>query len=233
MSDRDLLARATEALRMADGRPSNEPDPTMHRVLVTLRRSRSRRRHVVTVVLSLAAVLAGSTAWSMASGRLPAAWKSAAAYFSRAPSPAASEVRSPKASVPAAPIAAVPEPRIEAAEVPTEAPIAAASIDRSRASSKPAREKPSSDPFEPLYQRAHRSHFVDGDYTKALELWNDYLQSDPRGAFALEARYNRAIALLKVGQSTEAAAALRPFADGSYGAYRQREAREIIDALEH
>lgn len=228
MSDRDLLARATEALRMADGCPSNESDPTMHRMLVTLQRSRTRRRHVVTAALSLAAVLAGSTAWSLASGRLPAVWKNAAAYFSRAPAPVPSEARPPRASVPTA----SPDPQVEAAEVPIEAPSVAPPAERSHASLKPVGEKPVSDPFEPLYQRAHRTHFVDGDFSKALELWNGYLEKDPRGAFALEARYNRAIALLKLGRSTDAAAALRPFAEGAYGSYRQREAREIIDALE-
>jgi len=43
-----------------------------------------------------------------------------------------------------------------------------------------------------------------------------------------EARFNRAIALLQLGRPAAAAADLRPFADGDYGAYRREEARTLL-----
>jgi hypothetical protein len=46
-----------------------------------------------------------------------------------------------------------------------------------------------------------------------------------------EARYNRAIALARLGRNAEAAAALEPFARGDYGAYRQSEANALLNAL--
>ena len=54
-----------------------------------------------------------------------------------------------------------------------------------------------------------------------------------RRRFAVEARYNRAIVLARLHRITEARAALAPFAAGAVeGGYRQREATELLDALE-
>ena len=50
------------------------------------------------------------------------------------------------------------------------------------------------------------------------------------GRFAPEARWNRAIALFKLGRRDEAVAALQPFADGAYGGYRRAEATRLIGA---
>lgn len=83
-----------------------------------------------------------------------------------------------------------------------------------------------------LYRRAHRLHFVERNPRAALAAWDRYLSSEPRGRFALEARYNRAITLVRLGRRQAAIAALRPFADGVYRGYRQREARQLISALE-
>jgi TolA-binding protein len=84
---------------------------------------------------------------------------------------------------------------------------------------------------EDLYATAHRAHFVSHDPAAALAAWDAYLASYPRGRFALEARYNRALSLVRLGRTGEARVALAPFADGSLGGYRQREARELLDAL--
>ena len=66
------------------------------------------------------------------------------------------------------------------------------------------------------------------DFAAALVAWDRYLASDG-GPLATEARYNRAIALAHLGRTDEATQALRPFADGDYGGYRQHEARALID----
>jgi len=85
---------------------------------------------------------------------------------------------------------------------------------------------------DPLYRRAHHLHFVQRNPRAALAAWDRYLASEPRGRFALEARYNRAISLVRLGRRGAALAALRPFAEGAYRGYRQREARQLIEALE-
>jgi len=45
------------------------------------------------------------------------------------------------------------------------------------------------------------------------------------------AHYNRALCLVRMGRREEARGALMPFANGSFGGYRQAEARSLIDAL--
>jgi hypothetical protein len=82
-----------------------------------------------------------------------------------------------------------------------------------------------------LYAQAHRAHFVDRDPAAALRAWDVYLAAAPDGPLAPEARYNRALALVRLGRRAEAREALAPFAAGAYGGYRAAEARALIDAL--
>ncbi|HVJ14494.1 MAG TPA: hypothetical protein VM686_03595, partial [Polyangiaceae bacterium] len=82
-----------------------------------------------------------------------------------------------------------------------------------------------------LYRAAHRAHFVDKDWGAALSGWSEYLSKVPSGRFTLEARYNRALCLVQLGRKSEARSALEPFARGAFGAYRQREASELLLAL--
>jgi hypothetical protein len=83
-----------------------------------------------------------------------------------------------------------------------------------------------------LYRAAHRAHFQQHDCQGAVLAWQRYLAGAPRGRFTLEARYNRALCLVRLGREREAATALRPFAQGSFGGYRQSDARALLDALE-
>jgi hypothetical protein len=84
-----------------------------------------------------------------------------------------------------------------------------------------------------LYLRAHVAHFRGSDAGVALAAWDEYLAQRPRGRFAVEARYNRALALLRLDRRDDARAALTPFAAGDVeGDYRRRDARELIDALD-
>jgi TolA-binding protein len=82
------------------------------------------------------------------------------------------------------------------------------------------------------YAAAHRLHFVDHDSARALAAWDGYLAAYPTGRFALEARYNRALCLVRLSRFDDARSALGPFADGSYGGYRQREARDLLEAID-
>ncbi len=82
------------------------------------------------------------------------------------------------------------------------------------------------------YGQAHAAHFVADAPAEALGLWDAYLRRYPRGTFVPEAQFNRALCLLRLGRRDEARAALRPFAAGELGGYRQREASTLIDWTE-
>jgi TolA-binding protein len=83
-----------------------------------------------------------------------------------------------------------------------------------------------------LYKHAYRLHFVEQRYAAALTAWDEYLRAAPAGRLVVEARYNRAIALARLGRSVEAETALAPFARGEVsGGYRAREARELLEVL--
>jgi len=92
---------------------------------------------------------------------------------------------------------------------------------------------PGPDP-QALYAQAHALHFHDRDPARALAAWDRYLavaSRDVRSGFVLEARYNRAICLFRLGQREEARQALQPFADGRWGAYRRDDAQALLDEL--
>ena len=82
------------------------------------------------------------------------------------------------------------------------------------------------------YRAAHVAHFNRKDPAAALAAWSDYLTHSSTGRLAVEARYNRALCLLKLGRVREARAALGPFTAGAYGAYRQKEAQNLIATLD-
>jgi hypothetical protein len=81
------------------------------------------------------------------------------------------------------------------------------------------------------YQRAHSLHFHGGDPAIALNAWNVYLAEHPSGTFAPEARFNRAVCLLRLGRRTEARGILVPIAGSAFGYGRDR-ARAILTAME-
>jgi FimV-like protein len=55
-----------------------------------------------------------------------------------------------------------------------------------------------------LYARAHELHFHGNDPRAALHLWTRYLDRFPHGRFVPEAQFNRAVCLVRIGD-TEAA----------------------------
>lgn len=81
------------------------------------------------------------------------------------------------------------------------------------------------------YQRAHSLHFHGGDPAVALNAWNTYLAEHPSGTFAPEARFNRAVCLLRLGRRSEAKGILVPIAGSAFGYGRDR-ARAILTAME-
>lgn len=81
------------------------------------------------------------------------------------------------------------------------------------------------------YDAAHALHFEARDPAAALVAWDAYLSAHPRGRFVTEARYNRALALVRLGRRDEAIEALTPFARGEHRGYRAHEATALLEAL--
>jgi tetratricopeptide (TPR) repeat protein len=81
------------------------------------------------------------------------------------------------------------------------------------------------------YQAAHRLHFQDKNPIRALAAWDAYLAAFPKGKLAVEAHFNRALCLIKLGRTAEAEALLQEFATGAFGSYRRTQAADLLDAL--
>lgn len=81
------------------------------------------------------------------------------------------------------------------------------------------------------FRAAHDLHFQ-GRARDAISAYADYLREFPEGRFVPEARYATALDQIKLGNQGAAREALAPFAAGRFGAYRQKEARELLEALE-
>ena len=251
MSD-DLLQRATRALREETAMTEQPPALTRARIMASLHGGKRRRRWHVAVLVPIAAVLAGSTALAGAGQGI--SWRRVAVAVglsepSRAAAPAAkvfsrSPLGGPRAGRPAeavsfealiAETAPLPEPeparveKLEPAPAPASAPRPTPAVNRAPRAT-PRTTRPT-DPELELYRSAHALHFSGADPRAALAAWDAYLARAPGGRFALEARYNRAICLARVGETSLAQRALEPFASGAYGAYRQESARTLLDAL--
>ncbi len=76
-------------------------------------------------------------------------------------------------------------------------------------------------------RRAHDSVPLEDD----LAGWERYLSNYPEGRFAPEARYRRALALARLGRSTEALSAFLWFTDREEGSSRREDALRWIRAL--
>lgn len=230
----DLLKEATRALKEQTEADSSDGRLTRARVMASLHQGKVKRRTRLALVLPLAACLAAGTAWGAATGRLPALFH----FFSEAASPPAPPRTKPSSlaapAVKKAPPAVEPVPADPAPAalepLPPSPPEAKreppAGVGSARSSSSASFRDADGD----LYRLAHEAHFVQQDYSRALAAWDGYLRAAPSGRFATEARYNRAICLLRLGRDAEARAALEPFASGKLG-YRGAEARQLLDEL--
>lgn len=243
---------------------------TRARVMSSLHSKRRRRFTRAGLLVPLAAVFVGSTAWAAATDRLPEVWKAVVEFASPrvalqpqaappkvAPKPAPRQMpvsRAETSSEPVAPTAA-PEAAIAEQQLPAAAPAvprselqapgavaprSAVQHENTVASRSAVQHKVAApaaianrvDPADDLYRTAHRLHFAERDNTRALSAWDRYLAEAPDGRFALEARYNRALCLVRLGRTAEGRSALAEFAAGKFGGYRSKEAAELIGALD-
>jgi len=235
---KDLLAEATRALRETESVSEFEARATRARVMTGLHQTRVRRRTRWAFLLPIAASFVAVSAWGAASGQARAALDRLERFVGVTPAspsnakpaprkPLASPALSPPASESAAP---APNPEPELAPAPPNAAEAIPTRATAGASASAARaERP--DPALALYRVAHAAHFVDRDPARALAAWDAYLRAAPNGQFAPEARYNRALSLVRLGRGPEARSALEPFANGAYGDYRKAEASALLERI--
>jgi hypothetical protein len=155
---------------------------------------------------------------------------SAPPVASNPPSPGPGQWFAPTSPPPPSPPSPSPAPP-RPATAPTRPPAALAEKAPPPLPATTSGEVPAAAGADELYERAHRAHFAGGDPAAALAAWDRYLAAAPRGRFALEARYNRAVALARLGRRDEAARALAPFAAGEFGGYRRAEAERLLRSL--
>lgn len=257
------LDELVAALRDTPRSSPLQADATRRRVLDTLdQRARGRRRRVTLAAIGLM-LGTGTMSWAATGGRLQpllariGIGEPAPVAAPAAPPPVeavtADEVvrRPAQVTIAALERTVVPEavppvdvgladarPRSEQTEerarpvVVDDAPARSAPRPIERAAPDPLVAEASGDD-EARYRRAHELHFRGGDAAAALAAWDDYLAVYPSGRLAIEARWNRALALAKLGRRDDAIAALAPFAAGEVApaGYRQREAIALTEAL--
>jgi type IV secretory pathway VirB10-like protein len=249
------LQDSIRALRAAGD--SDQPElaaATRARVQRSLVRRARVRRRLVQSSLVLAVLLVSGLSWAVSTGRIslrPSAPEPEV-------TPPAPERDDPTTSMklPEAPRAriATPPPAVEepvkgaAVEQPASPPVEkAAEKPIEKSTDKPVEkpidkpvEKPAQvakpkppTPVEVLYRKAHELHFHGGDLAATLAAWDAYLAAEATGRFAIDARYNRALVLARLGRYVEAREALLAFSRGEIGGgYRQAEARQLVDRLE-
>jgi hypothetical protein len=191
----------------------------------------ARRRHrAVRVGAVLAVLLVTSVSWALSTGRIPLFVKR------ETPTEAMLVIEPPPLPEPSKmALARRAQPKV-ALVVSEDAPVLEESSNQAEAepevqeAPKPAPPRPAVVAIETLYRKAHALHFHGSDHLATLAAWDEYLAAEPSGRFSLEARYNRALVLIKLERYADARAALAPFAtdDG----YRRSEAAALVERLD-
>lgn len=232
------------AIRAEDGEDPELAVATHFRLRRSLE-TRARGRHQLAgLVTAIAILLVGTVSWALATGRVSTLWApaprprvSAAEVAPTAPPPPRAPARGAIATAPRPalpPESPPPEsPPPVTTPVTTPEPPPPAARPRPRPAPVATVAPPPAQPVEVLYRRAHELHFHAGDAAATLAAWDAYLAAEPDGRFSVEARYNRAIILIRLGRHAEARAALAPFARGDVepAGYRQAEAEQLVERL--
>ncbi|MFT3696946.1 MAG: hypothetical protein QM831_27640 [Kofleriaceae bacterium] len=209
-----------DALRGLDD-ISADASATRLRVRRTLEEGHVGRRHVG-LIAALCVLLVASTTWALATGKIPLfVKKPAPVVVTQHVEPAPQKQIVPPAPMPAPPVVEAPV---------VEAPVVVPPPPAPKKIVAPAPAKPV---MSPRYQKAHDLYFHDKDYAAALIAWDDYLAAEPNDRFVTEARYNRALTLVRLDKLADAKAALQPFADGTVlDGYRKDEAAKLIEKID-
>lgn len=83
-----------------------------------------------------------------------------------------------------------------------------------------------------LFRQAQKLHFDQKNWQLALAAWQAYLDAAPNGELAPEARWNRAVCLVRLHKKQKAIQALKPFALAPLGSYRQADALALLEELQ-
>lgn len=235
----DLLQRATRALRDETAAPERRSGLTRARVLDA---AAAKKRPLWRFIVPFALVLGTSTAFARVAfpEQVSALWQELVAPL-RASEPKTAPSKKLARAPRAKPVQVAPAVPEVAAPGVQSTPPSALEITRK---SEPRPRAPKAAPVlsvSPvpvpapesaelmLFRRAERLHRA--QHHDAIDAWDAYLRVAPSGALVPEARYNRALSLLRAGRRDEAQIALAPFAAGDFGGYRAREARALIDQL--
>lgn len=235
MSSDDVIGRAARELRVRSDGASAEAQRTRDRVLALTARRRQSRQRWASVAVALVCLLTISSVWAAVTGRLPRLLR-ALLPTSETPAPARAFVEPrAKTTLPPPAVAALPSQgkTVDAPALATrrESPLLHDSPPRRHAPESAPASPAAPDREEVLFKIAYRDQFVTRDPVAALAGWDSYLRFAPNGRFALEASYNRALCLVRMRRRADAIAALKPFAEGRRGGYREREADRLIAAL--
>lgn len=254
MSD-DLLSKMTRALAEEHDGTTAVPGATRARVVRTLAERKPRRKKWLAVGIPAFVLFGGSTAWAAATGNLPPVMQKVVAVLigdvavdePAAEAPVAQ--RSGKWAPPPTPIEEATalveeeveeepeeetvEPQVEEAKSEPPKIASVASNPKPTTADRPTNADLPPEDHTALvtYRAAHRAHFRQGDCAGAVSGYRKYLREQPSGTFALEAKYNLGVCLIRMGQTAEAKRLLQPFADGAHGNYRKEKSQELIDAL--
>ncbi|MDX2051212.1 MAG: hypothetical protein SFV15_02410 [Polyangiaceae bacterium] len=239
----DPLAEATQALRELT---TSEEDGRRTRAAILSKLAKREARPFRPVLwFPLAALLIGSTAFAASQGAFAGLMNAlrgpSTGSSGEAPMPRMKALHKiPKPPpVPAEPGSALTAPEMKTPVAKVAPPSAATShlepssahqrVNNTQANIPGSVEGPSVELS--AYRAAHSLHFQAHNWAAAAKAWSRYLELAPTGSLAPEARFNRALCWVRMGDIEQAKVALAPFATGQVGGYRQAEATALLAAL--
>jgi len=232
MSDFDLAAAVVAARHQADeAAASADETATRLRIRETLANQTARRTRRTTIIAGLLATMFGSTAFAYYSDWRPRMLMSAPAETPPVPTPAFDGEPDEAPRQVARAIVNEKRPVLPEVVMTIEQPVQRPTLIETPVTA-PVPEIPATpDPELAAYRIAHDVHFKGDSPADALLAWDNYLAQYPTGALAVDAKYSRALVLIKLKRWADARTALEPFANAAPGSYRQADAAKLLAAM--